>query len=76
MDIYVLWKWFWNLKIDKITFQTGVYILYSTEISAAMGLQKDDKNQSIESLFLKLQLHLQQLLQEAKQFPLQCHWNG
>ena len=27
-----------DLKIDKIRFQTGVYIFYSSEISAATGL--------------------------------------
>ena len=30
-------KSIWDLKIDKITFQTGVYILYSSRICVVTG---------------------------------------
>ena len=33
-------NWCWDLKIDKITFQTSVYILYSSEIYATTGIKE------------------------------------
>ena len=34
---YYIYKSIWDLTIDKITFQTGVYILYSSEIYVTTG---------------------------------------
>ena len=45
---YVVQKSIWDLKIDKITFQMGVYILYSSEIYAATGEKMGNKYQSID----------------------------
>ena len=33
----ILWKLIWGIEIDKITFQTGVFILHTSEICATMG---------------------------------------
>ena len=30
--ISIVQKYFWDLKVDKITFEMGIYILYSCEI--------------------------------------------
>ena len=40
--IFIVHKSIWDLKIDKITFQTGMYILYSSEICVAMGWKQND----------------------------------